>query len=332
MTRHGGRLQAASRRYGIPVADWLDLSTGIAPWSWPVPAMPERVWARLPEAEDDLLPAAADYYGVSVDGLTAVPGSQFAIRALPAHLPAGTVAVPRTGYTEHALAWRAAGHALRFYDDIDDLRVQASNADHAVVIQPNNPTGERLDATALAALRDTLGDGWLLVDEAFMDTQARDSLAPALPDNTLVLRSLGKFFGLAGLRLGFVIGRGAPIEALRAWVAPWGVSHPARWIGARALADRAWQAAQRTRIQAGEKMLCARLRQTFPDARLASAGLFASLFFDDARRAPAAHAALAARGVLTRLGDDDRWLRFGLPGAAGDRLTRALARLDRLEP
>ncbi len=74
MLEHGGRLNAAIKRWGIPRQQWLDLSTGINPVSWPVPEIPARLWQRLPEADDGLneiirhsyaAPASADCEPVS---------------------------------------------------------------------------------------------------------------------------------------------------------------------------------------------------------------------------------------------------------------------------
>lgn len=325
---HGGQLTAASRRYGIPVADWLDISTGIAPWSWPVPALPESVWSRLPEPDDGLLAAAADYYGCVPELLTAVPGSQFAIRQLPRALASGSVLVPEVGYAEHARCWAEAGHRLVRYRDWEHLQQLAPSVDHAVVINPDNPTGGQCDSDWLLALRRTIpGDGLLVVDEAFMDAGA-DSVVPRLPvPGVLVLRSLGKFFGLAGLRLGFVAGQASALDSLQQQVQPWGVSHPARWVGRQALADAGWQASQQRRIGFGVQSLTALLERCLGNGRVTSAGLFASVFFDDQTRAPAVHDALAQQGVLTRLGDNRRWLRFGLPANDQARLAQALERV-----
>ena len=325
---HGGRLGEASRRYGIAENHWLDLSTGIAPWSYPVPEVPDRVWARLPEAEDGLIAAAADYYRAPADAITALPGSQFAIRELPrviaAHRGPGRVGVPAVGYAEHGRAWAAAGHEIVTYDDLPGLSALSHTLDHAVVITPNNPTGERADIERLCALAHGLGrrNGLLLVDAAFAD--CNDGLDHGgLPANALVLRSLGKFFGLAGLRLGFMIGRGPAATALHEQLQPWGVSHPARWIGRHALVDRAWQAGQHRRIIDSSRSLVELLDQHFSYQVVASAGLFASVFFDDDERAGRVHTALAEQAIWTRLGDDGRWLRFGLPGGGS-----AAARLD----
>ena len=319
---HGGALRAAAAASRIPLADWLDVSTGIAPWSWPVPTVPEHVWARLPEADDGLLAAAAGYYRQPAERMVAVPGSQFAIRALPEQYPPGRVGLPRIGYREHARAWQMAGHTPVYYDTPEELRATADGLDYAVLLAPNNPLADMPTSDDCQTIADRLGPGRLIVDAAFLDCAPEP---PTLPETAITLRSVGKFFGLAGLRLGFVIGAPEALAGLARRVEPWGVSHPARWVGARALADDAWQAAQRERIAEGSAWLLDRLAEHMPEARLASGGLFVTACFESPDAAPAWHTALARRGVLTRLGDDRRWLRFGLVKLAQrDRLASAL--------
>ncbi|MFN4149023.1 MAG: threonine-phosphate decarboxylase, partial [Rhodocyclaceae bacterium] len=234
MLEHGGRILDAARRFGIPPAAWCDLSTGIAPWPYPLPAVPVEVWQRLPEEDDGLEAAARAYYGS--DAL-AVPGSQWAIETIPRLLPAGRVMLPQPIYAEHPVAWQAAGHALVGGE---------APADYAVVCNPNNPTGEFHTRDELLALAAKVK--LLLVDEAFLDAEPGASLAACGRENVIVLRSLGKFFGLAGVRLGFVIATPDWLQRLRERLSPWAVSHPARWAGRLALADREWQAAKRARL------------------------------------------------------------------------------------
>ena len=167
---HGGRLREAAARYKVPVANWLDLSTGISPWSWPVPDVPPRVWQRLPEEEDDLVAIAADYYRCPAPWLLPVPGSQFAIGRLPPLMDPGTVALPAWGYREHHNAWRQSGHHCHHYRSADELTALASDGavDYAVVINPNNPSTETLPADYLLAVSEQLQrrGGCLVVDES----------------------------------------------------------------------------------------------------------------------------------------------------------------------
>jgi len=332
--KHGGAVAAAARHYGLPAGDWLDLSTGISPWSWPVPELPAAVWRALPEGDDGLEQAAADCYGCAVAAVLPVPGSQYALQRLPALLPPGRVAVPRRGYAEHRAAWQAAGHApVPYAGHAASLRTLVDNGavDHAVVINPNNPTAETMAREALLAVLDGLAarGGLLLVDEAFADASPGDSLASQCPrPGLVVLRSLGKFFGLAGLRLGFALAPPELRDALARELPPWAVAHPARWVGRRALADTTWQVEQRRRLQQAAADWLAFLRQALPAWDWRGTALFAS-GSGPAAECAAVYEALARRAVLARLfsaHDGAAMLRLGLPppqyGARAQQLFR----------
>ena len=231
---HGGDLDQAAREFGIPREKWLDLSTGIAPWSWPVSDIPTAVWQRLPAVDCPLRHAAAAYYGCPPDAVLAIPGSQFAIQTLPQLFPDNTrVAIPELGYFEHRKAWQKAGHQLVDYSDqaLDqlELQIEAGELDVVLVINPNNPTATLLERTRLLHWCELLArrGGCLIVDEAFMDTEQRMSLASECPrPGLVVLRSLGKFFGLAGLRVGFVLAESPVLELLSQRLGPWAVNGP----------------------------------------------------------------------------------------------------------
>ena len=112
-----------------------------------------------------------------------------------------------------------------------------------VVCNPNNPDGHRTSAQDLLALakQQAARNGLLIVDEAFADFEATDSLAPHLPlPGVIVLRSFGKAYGLAGLRLGFALASPGRAALIRTALGPWAVSGPALHIGAMALQDTAW--------------------------------------------------------------------------------------------
>jgi cobalamin biosynthetic protein CobC len=323
MLEHGGRLNAAARRYRIPVKDWLDLSTGINPNGWQVPPIPAAVWSRLPEDDGGLERAARVYYGTQQ--LLPVAGSQAAIQALPYLRPRSRVAVIAPGYTEHAHAWRTAGHAVSEIG-AEHIADQVPHVDVLVVINPNNPSGVRftpdrlLDWHAQLAAR----GGWLVVDEAFMDATPEASLGPCCPRPGLtVLRSLGKFFGLAGARVGFVLGEPELLDRLRARLGPWAVNGPAHFVAQRALADSAWHSNARAQLQRDSERLAVLLARhgLVPDGGCA---LFQWLRTE---HAAALHEALARRGILTRLFTGWPSLRFGLPRAEADwtRLEHTLA-------
>ncbi|HEX7324194.1 MAG TPA: threonine-phosphate decarboxylase CobD [Rhodanobacteraceae bacterium] len=322
MLEHGGRLRQAAKAYGIPLTGWLDLSTGVSPFAYPLPEVPARVWQRLPEDDDGLAAAAEAYYRVPV---LPVAGSQAAIQALPHLRDRSRVGVIEPGYAEHAQAWERAGHAVQRLSP-DAVLKAVSGVDVLVVIHPNNPTGTRFDRTELLAAAAALSahGGWLVVDEAFMDATPGNSLCAGGPrDGLVVLRSAGKFFGLPSARAGFVCATSSLLNALREWLGPWSLAGPTRYVISVALADRRWQAQQRVRLHAASTQL-ANLLAARGLAPSGGCALFQWCRHPDAA---AIQHHLAARGILVRLFEHPPSLRFGLPGsrAASARLEAALA-------
>lgn len=252
--QHGGRLHAACQRYGGTPQHWVDLSTGIAPWSYPLPIVPEAIWQRLPETEDGLLDIAAHYYRVSPAECLAVAGSQWAIEQIPRCYPEQLVVLMlANGYNEHPKAWRQAGHQVIEVHSMDTLKTMASSCDACVIIQPHNPLGHVLDEAELKQINNNLRRSIMVIDEAFADSRPTPTLP--LTINTWKLRSIGKFFGLAGIRLGFVLAHHEQLSLLSQRQSPWSVSHLARWAGQQALQDSAWQAQQATRLRQQSKRL-----------------------------------------------------------------------------
>ena len=324
MLEHGGRLRQAAAHYNIPLADWLDLSTGINPHGWPVPALPAAVWQRLPESDDGLEAAAAAYYGNP--NLLPVAGSQAAIQWLPALLPKAAVACIAPLYAEHPQAWQQAGHKVRYLQNATLPRALAAATPYILLCNPNNPTADRhphelvLDAARQLHKR----GGWLIVDEAFVDATPELSVTPlaGTPEapNLIVLRSLGKFFGLAGVRVGFVFAAPELLRRMQEAMGPWAVSGPSREAARLALADTAWQAAARPQLQAAGE----RLRHLLaPLGEVKATALFATLSSPHSNEL---FDYLARRAILTRRFDQQPLLRCGLPAdeAGWQRLATAL--------
>ncbi len=319
---HGGQLRRAARHYGIAEARWLDLSTGIAPYTLALPELPASAWQRLPEADDGLEAAARDYYGCAQ--LLAVAGSQAALQVLPQLRAAGLVGVLSPSYAEHARAWRTAGHRVRGLS-VQGMERQLAQCDVLLLVNPNNPTGQRLEPQRLLDWHAQLAErgGWLVVDEAFIDCAPAFSLASACPrPGLIVLRSFGKFFGLAGARLGFVLGEAALLERLAQRLGPWAVSGPARAMGRALLADYPGQARQRQRLLEDGQ----RLARLLADCALPAWGEEVPFRLVPHAEAAALHAYLAERAILTRLFSELPALRLGLPGdeAGWQRLAQAL--------
>lgn len=323
MLEHGGKLREAAARHGRPLAEWLDLSTGINPRWYPAPPLDPAIWHRLPEEDPALAAAARAYYGAPA--VLPVAGTQAAIQALPRMRTACRVVVSAPSYAEHAHAWRSAGHDVHEVA-FDDLARQADMADVMVVINPNNPTGAVVPPASLLEWHARLQrrGGWLVVDEAFGDTAPELSVAAETGrEGLIVLRSVGKFFGLAGLRLGFVAARPDLLSRLADCLGPWSVSAAAQRIGTAALGDRAWQQAECSRLQGEGKRLHALLgRHGIPSSGTA-------LFRWWPETQPEAFRELMARhGIWVRyFGEAGRGIRLGLPGdeEGWERLERALA-------
>jgi cobalamin biosynthesis protein CobC len=323
---HGGNLDAARRLFPGAPEPFIDLSTGINPHSYPVPQLPADVFARLPEpAEIDRLAAiAAKSYGVpSPDCVVAAPGTQILLPPIAALVPPGRAAVLGPTYGEFSRAAALAGHEVAEVRDVSQLL----DADLAVVVNPNNPDGRVFRRDELLDLADARRHrgGLLVVDEAFMDVgpDGASLCGEVGPGGIVVLRSFGKFFGLAGVRLGFAAATPEMAARLAASLGPWAVSGPAIAIGQRGLADRAWICAMRERLEGDARRL---------DVVLAPAGMEiiggTSLF--RLVRTPAADRLfhhLGRAGILVRRFQEyPEWLRVGLPGngVAWDRLRRAL--------
>jgi cobalamin biosynthetic protein CobC len=309
---HGGNLHEAAERYGIPYPQWLDLSTGINPHGYPVPPVPADAWRRLPDEGDDFAACAARYYGApDAAHVLPVAGSQAAIRALPALLPRAQVGIAPLPYSEYAPAFERAGHQVMPLDV--SWETLPDTLTHVAVANPNNPTAEHLSAARLLHWHAQLSarGGTLLVDEAFADTMPSASLAASTHrDGLIVLRSAGKFFGLAGVRAGFVLGAPALLESLRRTLGAWTVSGPARHAVKAAFADDAWQRQMRTRLDGESARLIELLHAQGFATR--STPLFA---WTDDTRAAALHEQLARRGVWTRLFTSSGSVRFGLPAS-----------------
>jgi cobalamin biosynthetic protein CobC len=322
---HGGALDAAEARFGKPPGGWVDLSTGINPWPWHPVEVSTDSWNRLPDraAYDRLRSAAARYFGASPNALMAAPGSQALIQAVPRIVRRGHVAILGFTYAEHARCWRLAGHRVTVEQSLE----AAAGADCVIVTNPNNPDGRQVEPARLLELSRTLAErgGLLVVDEAFADVTPDLSVAgDAGQPGLCVLRSFGKFFGLAGLRLGFALGTGDLVRRLEEHLGPWAVAGPALEIGADAMEDADWIAATRVRLARAASDL---------DSLIESHGLAVVGGTDLFRLARTSHAAaliehLGRQGILVR-GFDAKpdWLRFGLPpdAAAWQRLRAALA-------
>ena len=324
---HCGRLNAVAELYQIPLEEWIDLSTGISPISYPIPNIPQNIWQQLPQPSDGLIEAAKQYYGT--ENISVTSGSQAVISRLPSLYLKHTkkspskidVWLPEVGYKEHERSWQEAEFNIKRYKYLptdEDLTLHAI----VVVINPNNPTGELHEQHRLKVLLELVESlsGWLILDEAFMDViSANQSLINLTTNKHLfVLRSVGKFFGLAGIRIGFLSAHPQWLNKLKQLSSPWEVNGPAQFIAELALNDPSWQSKQREQLIVLSIKLEQLLTEVFVEPNnpiiqnieISGCGLFKTLVHPQATEL---YEKFCRQGLYVRLCDENNALRFGIP-------------------
>jgi cobalamin biosynthetic protein CobC len=321
MREHGGNLDQAQQRFGGRAEDWIDLSTGINRLPYPVGEVSSRAWSALPSrAEIEALHQAARHAYRTSAPVVALGGAQAAIQLLPQLALAGHARILAPTYNEYAGVLSAAGWEVEEVSALDAL----AGADLAIVVNPNNPDGRCHPPEDLLALLPRVGR--LVIDESFADAAPQLSLASeADQPGLLILRSFGKFYGLAGLRLGFALGHAADIAKLAAMSGPWPVSGAAIAIGCRALRDDAWAEATSARLARD----CVRLDDIVQSQGWRLVGDAPLFRLYETPDALAAQEKLARSQIWSRVfAKEPAWLRLGLPGSEAEwtRLAEALAR------
>ncbi|MYJ52553.1 MAG: pyridoxal phosphate-dependent class II aminotransferase [Gammaproteobacteria bacterium] len=308
MPDHGGNLDEAIRLHGGSRKTWIDLSTGINPRPYPLPAIPDHAWSALPTRNsiDKLETAAGRAYGTG--GCTlAMSGVQSAIQLIPRLKPAGQARILGPTYNEHAAAFEAADWRVEHVSTLEGL----AGADTAVVVNPNNPDGQRHEPDALVELSYRVG--LLVVDESFCDVAPGLSVASRIGTETaslLVQRSFGKFYGLAGIRLGFVMSGSGTVDALRRLAGPWPVSGPAIAVAPTTLSDDAWRIQPIRRLERDASRL-ARLALRAGWRLVGGTPLFRTYEIDNMDEA---RKRLISHRVWPRVFPNrPKWLRLGIP-------------------
>lgn len=330
---HGGDLAAIRAEFPTAPEPWIDLSTGINPWPYPVGGISRAAWQRLPGAAEmeRARAAAAAHYGVSAADVVLAPGSQAIIQWLPRLRGRGRVAIVGPTYGEHARSWTACGHDVQ---TIDVAARIGRDVDVVIVGRPNNPDGQIASFAWLEEAAGRVGrrGGWLIVDEAFADGLDAPSVAAVLGSEAVIsLRSFGKFFGLAGGRLGAALVSGPLRADLEQALGPWPVAGPMLAVAMRAFADTAWIARTRERLARA----AARLDRQAARARLRLVGGTTLFRLYESARADRLFRSLAASGIYVRqFASQPTWLRLGLPpnAEAERRVVRALAPEPAKEP
>jgi len=317
---HGGNLSLARSKFPFAAAPWLDLSTGINAIPYPVCALSQETWARLPDIAEieRLQEAAANAYGCRESGhIVPAGGTQVLIQWLPRLFPTRRVAILGFGYQEHPAVWQATGAEVTIVEDFESLA--SRDVDVAVIVNPNNPDGRLIKPQFIRDLAATLHrrGGLVVIDEAFMDVvRPSMSLIPSLPeDGAIVLRSFGKTYGLAGMRLGFAVAGARLAEILRKAIGPWAVSGPAITVGAAALTDKDWLDKATVRLISDAHRLDALLKASGFEI-LGGTPLFRLVQHSKGRQW---FMTLGQAGILVRpFPERPNWLRFGIPGREED--------------
>jgi cobalamin biosynthetic protein CobC len=334
---HGGLLANVALEFGLDDKGWLDLSTGISPVSYPVPNIPAAVWRELPNPTQALKRAANAYYGAS--DILVTSGSQNVIQVLPKlwHFkPASQtkVLVPEVGYKEHEKSWIDNGFLVVRYRQIPKVEELEENS-ILVIINPNNPSGQLVKLATLQNLHQRLKqiNGWLIVDEAFIDLlpKSHSIISQANQESLFVLRSIGKFFGLAGIRVGFVACQSYYLNKIAALLGPWQVNGPALYICEKALMDRPWQLEQRRYLKAQSSRLAQVIQDClkghnfdFLSIDITQTDLFVTI---NHPLATGIYRALCKQKIYVRLCDDKQAIRVGIPNNHEfERLAKGLSR------
>jgi cobalamin biosynthetic protein CobC len=323
MIEHGGNLAKAIEIFGGHPSEWMDISTGISPFSAPLPQFDLDVWRRLPESRSvvELEALVQDFYGASLS-CRAVAGSQFVINLLPKILT-GKVGIVEPCYGEYANAFAKDGLEYVSLKTIEDCAGVTS----VILANPNNPDGCICSSEALLQLAKVLGErgGYLVVDEAFADAEPNVSLLGQLEtiDNIIVLRSFGKFFGLAGLRLGFVFASEKVLAKLDVYRGPWSVTGPAIAVAQSVLKTPNISQVLTKRIH----HRCREMEQAFVEAKADIIGGTSLFFLIQHKDADSLHHHLQTKHILSRKFDyNTTWLRLGLTQNSDEdkRLSEAL--------
>ncbi|MEL0629097.1 threonine-phosphate decarboxylase [Psychromonas aquatilis] len=318
---HGGQLSKVAKQFGIPEQEWLDLSTGIAPFSYTIPEIPEKIWQDLPTISPSLITAAQGYY--QAEFCWPVAGSQQLIEKLPSLWNDKNSAIksaqvkhaylPKVGYKEHQRAWSLAGYQLHFYQGVLPDNIEKNSV--VVVINPNNPLTDTFSIQQLTQLRKHCQQqqALLIIDEAFADIFPPEfSFIPHINneyEDLIVLRSFGKFFGLAGIRIGFVCTTEIWRDIIKESIGPWSINGPALFIAEQALQDISWQILQKDRLQSQSEKMHQLLLTYFPTARIKTNALFVTVFMENAKQI---YQRLCESAVYVRLTDEQDALRIGI--------------------
>lgn len=257
---HGGDIWGASKRAGLSPEKILDFSSSLNPFGLPKKAASAikdglRYASPYPDpASFSLRQALSVFHSIDPGQIVPGNGSTELIYALPRVLRLKRALIAEPAFSEYRRSLELAGCrteslVLREEDgfgfDLDRFSRKIKKGYGAVfVANPANPTGALLEKDTIieAARLCKKAGAWLVVDEAFIDFREEGSVKSfaGKEKNLIVLRSMTKFYSMAGLRLGFLItGKGAA-ERFRKSMLPWSVNTLAACAAMGALKDSAY--------------------------------------------------------------------------------------------
>lgn len=245
MPHHGGNLAEVARQYGIAENELLDFSANVNPAGPPrevldaireLAARPER-FARYPDTRSDPLRGAiARRQGVEPNCIVVGNGAAALIDAAVRSVAPRACVVPVPAFSEYTRALAAAGvafvpfrlDATFTFDDAALLDcVERHGAELLVIVNPHNPSGTLIDRDRVVRLiaASSRRGITLLIDEAFIDYRSEQSVlqAATVSDRCVVIRSLTKFYGMPGIRIGYASASPAFAAAITARLPSWPV-------------------------------------------------------------------------------------------------------------
>lgn len=331
--KHGGNKNEAARAYGIEPAEMIDLSTGISPNPYPLSLSQLDLSDLIELPQEDKAASLKNImrkaWSVPDSAEIALASGSGALISLIPHIHKGDmrqVYCPEPAYSEHPMAWQRAGFRMIPYEAGTIPEIYLNKTAAIIAVQPGNPMGHCASPDAWLELMEKAAAHkvMIIMDEAFIDLMPEQSLVPYLGRKGLiVIRSFGKFYGLAGVRLGAAIGHPDDITALEDLLGPWPVSAMAVQFAAEAMSDHGWADDQRdwcaTQMASLKKELMAR-----GITIIGGTDLYVLIEIEDAKTL---QDKLARAGFWTRIFEHyPNWMRLGLArdDAATTRFLKAL--------
>jgi threonine-phosphate decarboxylase len=349
MEVHGGNIYAASRDLRCQPASMLDFSASINPLGM-APGAVQVVQASLELATHypdpdcyELKQALGRFHGIDPECVCIGNGSTELIFLLPKTLALRRALIPGPTFSEYAAAMRAVGGevSMLLAPPEEEFRIRLSQVAAALqrsldcvwLCNPNNPTGQLWTKAQVLELwkKARRVGASLIVDEAFIDYCEADSVVSEATSRAglLVLRSFTKFYGMPGLRVGYLVAEPTVIRRIEAMRLPWSVNNLAQVAAIASLNETSYAVRSRQLIIEERPRLAAALAGQGWVPCPSSAN-FLLVRLPSFLKSAAVAAATRRQGVLIRdcesfEGMGQQWIRVAVRTAAEhERLVQAL--------